>query len=113
MVRGVKMDNVATIEVKLPVCIEKTEHGYTAYCEALDVYTEASTKKQAEKNIREALSLFLETCLEMGTLREVLTSSGFKREIKRRKSTASVSCENMRVPLNPFGQANGNQAYAH
>ena len=113
MARGVKMDNVAIIEVKLPVCIEKTEHGYTAYCEALDVYTEAPNKKKAEKNIREALSLFLETCFEMGTLYEVLTSSGFKREIKRRKSAPTISCENIRVPLNPVGHENGSQAYAH
>jgi len=106
------MNNSIAVEVKLQVCIEKTEHGYTAFCEALDVYTEASTKKQAEKSIREALSLFLETCLEMGTFNEVLSSSGFKREIQHSHHKAEVSCENMRVPVNFLGHQSGKQAYA-
>ncbi len=106
------MNAPVEVEVKLQVCIEKTDHGYTAFCEALDVYAEAPSKRQAEKNIREALSLFLETCMEMGTFHEVLTSSGFKAQLKQRKKKAGVFCENMRVPVSLLGTGSGKQAYA-
>jgi len=101
------------VEVKLQVCIEKTETGYTAFCEQLDVYTEAPSKKKAEKSIREALSLFLETCMEMGTFHEVLTASGFKPSVtRRRRPSVDVSCENMRVPVELLAPKHGKQAYA-
>jgi len=58
-------EKMVGVEVNVPIRIEKTEHGYTAACESLDIYTEGDTKQLAEKNIREAISLFLETCIEM------------------------------------------------
>ncbi len=101
------------VEVKLQVCIEKTETGYTASCERLGIYAEASSKKKAEKSIRDALSLFLETCMEMGTFHEVLTSSGFKHSVTRRKKPgAEMVCENMRVPVELLASKHGKQAYA-
>ncbi len=100
------------VEVKLQVCIEKTDAGYSAFCEQLDVYAEGSSKRKAEKNIREALSLFLETCMEMGTFNEVLVASGFGRTVKRRRSVSNFTCENMKIPVHPAVIQRARQAHA-
>ncbi len=100
------------VEVKLQICIEKTESGYIAFCEPLDIYAEGSSKRKAEANIREALSLFLETCLEMGTFNEVLTSSGFQKTVVRKKKNM-IECENIKVPVQLLVANHVQQAHSH
>jgi predicted RNase H-like HicB family nuclease len=65
---------------KLNAIIEKDEHGYFAYCPGLDgCCTQGKTLDQTMKNIREAISLYLETLSpkERAALarREIITSS--------------------------------------
>lgn len=101
------------VEVKLQVCIEKTDVGFTAFCESLDVYAEGSSKRKAERNIREALSLFLETCMEMGTFNEVLASSGFKRTVRQQRHASNFTCENMKIPVHPTVIQRAQQTHAY
>ena len=63
---------------RLPVRFKKRTHWYVASCPILDVHSQGKTKKEAEKSLIEALSLFLTSCFERGVLDQVLKNCGFK-----------------------------------
>jgi predicted RNase H-like HicB family nuclease len=65
------------IALKLPIKVTRKGNLYIAACSALDVVTQGETEDQARKNIREALYLFLRSCIERGTLDAVLKECGF------------------------------------
>jgi len=66
------------LNIQLSFEIAKKEKWYVASCPALDVFSQGETEKQAENNLKEALCLFLTSCIEMGTLNAVLKECGFK-----------------------------------
>ncbi len=43
----------------------------------LEVVTQGATFAEAEANLREAIALFIESCLRRGTLEQVLREAGF------------------------------------
>ena len=47
---------------------EEAEGGYSAICTDLDVASQGETIKEAEKNIKEAVELYLESAEELGVL---------------------------------------------
>lgn len=51
---------------------------WLASCPALDLATQGETFEQAQANLREALTLFLESCLRRGTLEQVLREAGYE-----------------------------------
>ncbi len=61
----------------LPVFFEKKDSHFVATCPVLDVVSQGVTEEEAVKNVSEAVTLFIETCIEMGTLETVLKESGF------------------------------------
>jgi len=67
-----------TMTVKLPVKIQKKGSLYVSSCPALDVFSQGNTKKEARKNLGEALAAFLTGCIEHGTLAAVLKACGFE-----------------------------------
>jgi predicted RNase H-like HicB family nuclease len=64
-------------EMKLPVNIFKEGSVYVSCCPIFDVYSQGDTEEEAKNNLVEALTGFILTCFEMGTLSEVLRNSGF------------------------------------
>ncbi len=66
------------IEFKLPFHIKKDNGWYVSSCSILDVHSQGKTIKKAKENLIEALSLFLISCFERGTLAEVLKESGLR-----------------------------------
>lgn len=62
----------------LPMKLKKRKNWYVASCPVLDVVTQGETKAKAKSNLKEALVLFFETCIEQGTLDTVLKNCGFK-----------------------------------
>ncbi|OQX19621.1 MAG: hypothetical protein BWK80_36630 [Desulfobacteraceae bacterium IS3] len=66
------------LNIQLSFDIVKKEKWYVASCPALDVFSQGETEKQAEKNLKESLCLFLTSCIERGTLNDVLKECGFK-----------------------------------
>ena len=50
---------------------------YIAYSPELEVASQGKTQEQAEKRLKEAIELFIETVKKMGTLKQVLQESGF------------------------------------
>jgi len=81
---------VVTIQVKVPIILKKDDDigGYFVECPVLDVCSQGDNKKDAEKNIREAIGLFLISCFEKGTLNQVLKDCGFQPLKKAPKKTA-------------------------
>jgi predicted RNase H-like HicB family nuclease len=66
------------MKFKLPTKIVKKRKHFVASCPVLDVFTQGDTEQKARENLIEALTLFLTTCIEMGTLDDVLKQCGFK-----------------------------------
>jgi len=64
-------------EMKVPAEIFQDGPVFVACCPIFDVYSQGDTEEEAKKNLVEALTGFIITCFEMGTLSEVLRSSGF------------------------------------
>jgi hypothetical protein len=77
-------------------------------------YSQGTTEKEAEQNLREALSLFFITCLEMGTLNKVMKDCGFKVSKNvldiSQKPAQSMTMKYMDVPIPViFEQMKGQQ----
>jgi len=85
-------------KIKVPIKLVKKKKYYVASCPALDVFTQGENKKRAKNNLAEALSLFLTTCLEEGTLDAVLRSCGF-RPAKRKLKTISQPQDYLNIPI--------------
>ena len=66
-----------TINVKVAIDIRQDGPLFVARCERFGVVTQGSTYEEAKANLIEAVSLFIETCYEMGTLETVLKEAGF------------------------------------
>lgn len=64
------------IEFKLPFNVKKDNDWYISSCPILDIHSQGKTEKKARENLNEALSLFLVSCFERGTLANVLKESG-------------------------------------
>lgn len=56
----------------------KEGNVYISLSPELGVSSFGKTAKEAKNSLKEAVSLFLEECQRIGTLREVLQESGFK-----------------------------------
>jgi len=90
--------NNIQIHFKFPYRFKKAGKWIVASCPPLDVHSQGKTELQAKKNLIEALSLFLESCHERGTLDAVLKECGFEKVIFPVKVTTSKT-EYIEVPL--------------
>ena len=99
--------------MKLPVVIVKKEKWFVSSCPVLDVVTQGRTLQQAKKNLEDALSLFLSSCYERGTLDAVLKQCGF---VSDHSATHTIeqpdNSEYIDVPL-PFVIDMGNPRRCH
>lgn len=64
----------------LPMKLTKDNGWYISCCPILNVYSQGQSEKEAEKNLIEALVLFFESCIERGTLTQVMQEAGFQVE---------------------------------
>lgn len=53
---------------------------YVAYAPELDVSSCGKTAREAQKNLHEAVEIFLEETAKMGTIDDILAESGFIKE---------------------------------
>ena len=70
------------IEGELPALLIKEGDVFVSYAPDLDLSSCGDSQEEAKNNLREAIVIFVEECLEDGTLDEVLTSLGWHRERK-------------------------------
>lgn len=73
------MKNIA-IKFALPVSILKEGDSFIAYTPALDLSTSGDTFEDAQKNFDEAVNIFFEELIEMGTTNEVLEGLGWQKQ---------------------------------
>lgn len=73
------MKNV-NFEVALPVTFLREGDAFIAYTPALDLSTCAGTFEHAQKRFAEAVQLFFEETSAMGTLDEVLSDLGWRKQ---------------------------------
>jgi predicted RNase H-like HicB family nuclease len=85
----------------LPAKIIKKREIYVSFCPALDIASQGDTKQKAKSNLIEALSLFLISCYERGTLDAVLKDCGFKPAYKSIQKEKQDNSDYIDVPL-PF-----------
>lgn len=89
-------------ELKVPVEVYKGSTAFIARCPIFDVSSQGKTPAEAKKNLIEALTLFVTTCFETGTLDEVMKACGFKpRKAVTGKLCLKKDQELLSVPL-PF-----------
>ena len=69
--------NRITLRLSVPIETFREGNMHVAGCEPLHVYSQGATPDEARKNVEEALSLFVASCFERGTLERVLLDSGF------------------------------------
>lgn len=61
------------IQSRLPYRVEREDEVWVASCDVLDVVSQGDDREDAGRMLAEALQLFLEGCLESGTLDDVLS----------------------------------------
>lgn len=73
------MKNVS-IEFNLPVSFLKEGKSFVAYTPTLDLDTTGITLKETQKNFVEAVNIFFEKLMKMGTTNEVLEELNWQRK---------------------------------
>lgn len=64
--------------MRLYAKIKREGKYFVSCCPQLDVWSQGDTEEDAKNMLAEAVSLFLVSCFERGTLDEVLSDCGFK-----------------------------------
>jgi predicted RNase H-like HicB family nuclease len=99
---GYGMKTKAVFLLRLPFKVKKEGRAFISWCPALDVSSCGDTAREAEKNLRDAIRLFIMSCYERGVLDRVLKDCGFvPGKSKASKAKATSSRTEMWVPL-PF-----------
>ena len=73
------MDKIA-IKFGLPVSILREGDSFIAYTPALDLSTAGSSFEEVQKNFEEAVNIFFQELVEMGTLNDVLADLGWQKQ---------------------------------
>ena len=72
---------------------------YVAYTPELDVSSCGGTKEKAQKNLLEAVRLFLEEAEKMGTLAQILAEAGYVKRRQRLEGPKFISMQRVSLPL--------------
>lgn len=70
-------DKVA-ISLELMCHVRQDEETWAAGCPALNVYSQGSSKDDAIRCLKEAVELWIESCIERDTLQSALRDCGFR-----------------------------------
>lgn len=102
------------VNLHLPAVIIKKPKWYVSHCPALDVYSQGDTEDEAKRNLIEAITAFMISCHERGTLDAVLKECGFVPDYSANLKTATIEDDSdyIDVPL-PFIIDAANQQRCH
>jgi len=94
------MTPFVTFTVSLPYRLKKRGKWFLTSCEILDVHSQGKTELRAIENLKEALELFIVSCVERGTLETVLKDCGFTPvSISKRKTPVRRPKHCIDVPI--------------
>lgn len=65
------------LKLNVDIYVFKEHRYYVSYCPSLDISTSGTSKEDALANFRERLEIYVETCLEKGTLWDDLKKHGW------------------------------------
>ena len=85
--------------LQFTVRIFKEGPTFVAHVPELDVSSCGDTEAEARRNIRDAVSGFLETAKEAGTLKDVLEESGYRFEEGKWREPELIGVEQMHLGL--------------
>jgi predicted RNase H-like HicB family nuclease len=80
------MPDTIEIDLRLTCYVREDEGEWVAGCPVLDVYTQADTKEGSKEALREAVTLWLESCLARETLPAAMRELGWG-PLERRPET--------------------------
>lgn len=69
--------DVVSYKVRLQAWFRREGRDWLAWCPAIDVMTQARTKSSAAVNLREAVQLWFESCIDRKVLGDALSEVGF------------------------------------
>ena len=87
------------MEIQFTTCIFKEGRTFVGHAQELDVSSCGSTKERAQRNLKDAVRLFLEEAEKAGTLEIILNEAGYKRTRKKLEGPKVISVQRMSVPL--------------
>lgn len=108
--RGNMEKRVLEFSVKLVVQFREEDGYVLARSPDLDIYSQGETKEEAERNIVEAIQLFLESCYRRGVLDDTLQECGLQPIPWRDGPSDEDGGEMISVPLPLLAQGSGNGA---
>ena len=90
-----------SIVFNLPVSFLRESNQFLAYTPALDLSTSGHTLEEARKNFTEAVGIFFDEIIEMGTFEDVLLDLGWKKHNEDFIPPVVISqgVESVRVPF--------------
>ena len=68
------------VPIEFDIIVFKEEETFVAYCPELDVSSCGNNIEQARGNLKTAVRLFLEEAEKIGTLKDILRESGYKKD---------------------------------
>ena len=90
-----------SIVFNLPVSFLRESDQFVAYTPVLDLSTSGPTLEEAKKNFTEAVGIFFDEIVEMGTFEDVLSDLGWKKHNEDFIPPVVISqgVESVRVPF--------------
>jgi predicted RNase H-like HicB family nuclease len=71
------MPDTVEIAVRLRCFLRKEKDYWVSGCPSLDVYSQSESAEGAKEGLQEAVELWVESCLERGTLEQALREVGW------------------------------------
>ncbi len=87
------------LDISFTIHIFKEGPTFVAYVPELDLSSCGATEQEARKNVRDAVSGFLETSAEMGTLPEILEEAGYQRDGEKWRPPEFISLDHSTVSV--------------
>ena len=70
------------VKFSLPVSIIREDKSFIAYTPALDISTVGDSLEEVKQRFEELVEIFFEEIIEKGTIEQVLTDLGWKKQAK-------------------------------
>ncbi len=87
------------MEIQFTTRIFKEGRSFVAHALELDVSSCAGSKEKALRNLKEAVRLFLEEAIKMGTLEQILEEAGYSKSKRKITSPKFISVQRVSLPL--------------
>lgn len=103
------------MKLQLPATVKKKGKYFISCCPVLDVCSQGETEKRALDNLVEAITLFLLSCFERGTLDDVLKERGFepaRQMVAKTKFSTRFKSIDIPIPFHIKRKEGGAQCHA-